>query len=253
MRCAYLFVPAFVGLVLAQPPSQPTETPVKLKAGKDMVRAVQVRPAGSGPFPAVVVLHGDFGLTSWVKMQAHRLADKGYFVVAVDLYDGELPKTVEEAHILERGLQDQRVLAAIKAAVDHLGEQADVRKGAVGILGWDSGGGYALDAAIADRRIKATILCYGRLTTDPKRLASLQGPVLALFGGKDEGIPPTTIEQFKRAMHKAGKSATIHVYPRCGNSFMDPDSPYVEGPADRAAIADAWAKIDAHLERELKK
>ena len=65
------------------------------------------------------------------------------------------------------------------------------------------------------------------------KLASLDGNVLALFGGKDEGISLATIEQFKKAMAKAGKSLTIHVYPECGNSFMDPDSPYLEGKADK--------------------
>jgi carboxymethylenebutenolidase len=206
---------------------------------------------GTGPFTSVIMLHGDFGLTPWVKKQAHRLAGKGYFVLAVDLYNGELPKTVEEAHILERGLEDQRVLAHIKTAVDYLTARRDIRGSAIGILGWDCGGGYALDAAMADRRLKAAVLCYGRVTTDPKRLATLEGPVLALFGGKDEGIPPATIEQFKKAMQAAGKPLAMHVYPECGNSFMDPDSPYLEGAPNHAAIADAWSRIEKHLRKAL--
>src|SRR5438876_10623462 len=93
-----------VGLLLTQPVSIPTETAIKIKSGKELVRARQVQPAGKGPFLAVIIVHGDFGLTSWTRKQAVRLAEKGYFVLAVDLYDGELPKTVEDAHILERGL-----------------------------------------------------------------------------------------------------------------------------------------------------
>jgi carboxymethylenebutenolidase len=234
--------------LLAAQPAPPTESSVKLPSGK---RAVQFRPAGAGPFPAVVVLHGDFGLTAWVKQQARRLADKGFLVLAVDRYDGDLPKTIEEAHILDRGLEDSRVLAEVKAAVDYLAGHKDARKDAIGVLGWDAGGGYALDAAIADRRLKTAVLCYGRLTTDPKPLAALQGPVLGIFGGRDEGIPPATIEQFKKAMTKAGKSTTVYVYPDCSGSFMDPDSPHFEGRADRAAIADAWAKIETHLAKAL--
>jgi carboxymethylenebutenolidase len=199
------------------------------------------------------MLHGDFGLTAWVKQQAHRVAEQGHVVLAVDRYNGELPKTIEDAHILDRGLEDERVLADIKAAVDHLARHKDVRKGAIGVLGWDSGGGYALDAAIADRRLKTAVICYGRLTTDPQPLAALQGPVMGIFGAKDEGIPPATIEQFKKAMRKAGKSAMVHVYPKCGGCFMDPDSPHAEGRPDRAAIADAWAKIEAHLRQNLLK
>lgn len=247
--------PMLLAIVLfalaAQPMAEPTETSINLQAGKHTARAVQVRPVGAGPFPAVVMLHGDFGLTAWVKQQARRLAEKGYVVLAVDRYNGDLPKTIEDAHILDRGLEDARVLADIKAAVDHVASSKAVRHGAIGILGWDSGGGYALDAAIADRRLKTAVICYGRLTTDPQPLAMLTGPVLGIFGGKDEGIPPETIEQFKKAMNKAGKSAIVHVYPQCAGSFMDPDSPHFEGQPDRAAIADAWTKIEAHLAKTL--
>jgi carboxymethylenebutenolidase len=245
-----LLVSAFVA---AQQPPRTLGTKITLENGTAKFRAVQVQQPGKGPYPAVVMLHGDFGLTEWTRKQADRLAEKGYLVLALDLYDGELPKSVEEAHILERGLEERRVLAGIKAAVDHLESLSTARKGPIGIIGWDCGGGYALDAAIADRRLKAAVMCYGRVTTDAKRLASLEGNVLALFGGKDEGIPPATIEQFKKAMARAGKPATIHVYSECGNSFMDPDSPYFEGKADHAAIADAWAKIEAHLDRALRK
>ncbi len=241
----------FALIAAAQTLAHPSETDIKLHAGKRTVRTVQYRPAGTGPFRAVVMLHGDFGLTKWVKRQAHRLAEKGYLVLAVDRYDGRLPKTVEDAHILDRGLEDERVLADIKSAVDHLAGHRDVPKGAIGVIGWDSGGGYALDAAMADRRLKTAVVCYGRLTTDPQPLAALQGPVLGIFGGKDEGIPPETIAQFKKAMAKAGKSAIVHVYPQCGGCFMDPDSPYFAGRPDRAAVADAWAKIEAHLAKAL--
>jgi carboxymethylenebutenolidase len=239
------------GVAVAQPASQPTESAVKLKAGKASVRAVLLRPAGAGPFPAVVMLHGDFGLTAWVKQQARRVAETGYLVLAVDRYGGELPRTIEDAHILDRGLEDERVIADTKAAIDYLAGHKDTRKDAIGVLGWDSGGGFALDTAIADRRLKTAVVCYGRLTTDPRPLANLQGPVLGIFGGKDPGIPPETIAQFKQAMTKAGKSAIVHVYPECGSCFMEPDSPHFEGQPDRAAIADAWAKLEAHLGKTL--
>src|SRR5579862_8631112 len=110
-------------LALAQA-AAPAEATVKLRSGT----AFQVRPAGPGPFPAVVLLHGDFGLNAWVKQQARRLAGKGYFVLALDFYRGELPKTVEEAHILERGLPEDRVVADIDAALAHLAALPEVRK-----------------------------------------------------------------------------------------------------------------------------
>jgi carboxymethylenebutenolidase len=240
-------------LGVAQQSESATGVRIELKSGKQSFHALRFQPPGKGPFPAVVIVHGEFGLTDWTRRQAVRLAEKGYLVLAIDLYDGELPKTIEEAHILERGLDERRVVAQARTAVDYLEQLPIARKDALGILGWDAGGGYALDAAIRDKRLKAAITCYGRLTTDPAQLAPLAARVLAIFGGKDEGIPAATIEQFQKAMQKAGKSLAVQVYPKCGHGFMDSTSPYLDGPPDQAAVADAWAKIEAHLDKTLSR
>ena len=47
---------------------------VSFRSGKDTIRALQYRPAGNGPFPAIVVVHGEFGLTDQIKDHALRLA-----------------------------------------------------------------------------------------------------------------------------------------------------------------------------------
>src|SRR5262249_47071260 len=208
---------------------------------------------GRWAWAAVILVHGDFGPTNWVKKQAERLASKSFATLAIDLYRGELPKDIEEAHILERGLPEERVQADLKAAVEFLSAKAEIRKEAIGILGFDMGGGHALDGAIRDGRFRAVVNCYGRVPTEAKTVASLQAPVLALFAGKDEGIPQRTIDQFRAAMKKGGKRASIHVYPKCETGFLDPHSPYASGPAPKEAIADAWSKIEQFLAAELER
>jgi carboxymethylenebutenolidase len=227
---------------------------VAYAAGQDTVQAMLFRPAGEGPFPAMVVIHGDFGLNDWVKVQARRIARQGYMTLAVDLYRGEVVTTLLDAHIMDRGLPDNRVEADLRGAVDYLTSRADVRGDAIGIMGWDMGAGFALDTAIRDPRIRATVICYGRLTTEPQLLAPLQASVLGIFGGQDEGITPETIEQFRAAMHKAGKRlAGIHVYPDCGHGFMNPVTQPVASRQETAEVADAWRKIEAYLAAELKR
>jgi carboxymethylenebutenolidase len=258
MRCLLALVlllpaPRVAAQTKAPPVGVSAET-VAYRAGKDNVKAVRYRPAGKGPFPAVVVIHGDRGPTEWVKQQARRLAEKGYVAVAVDLYRGELPKTVEEAHILERALPEEQVLANLKAAVDHLTASKEVRKERIGVLGWDMGGGYALDGAMRDERLRAVVVCYGRLSTDPEALAKLRAPVLGIFAAKDEGISPDTIKRFEAAMKKAGKRLTgVHVYAECDNGFMDPSNPDTPRAAATAATADAWRRIEAFFAEELKR
>jgi carboxymethylenebutenolidase len=240
--------------LLVAPPGEIRVEKVQLPSGQDRVQAFRYRPAGAGPFPALLVLHGDFGLTPWVKDQARRLAEKGYVTLAVDLYRGELPQDIEEAHILERGLPEGRVLRDLRAATDYLEKQQDVNKNKIGIIGWDMGGGYALVGATRDRRLRAVVNCYGRLITDANALKGLDGAFLGIFAARDEGIPPETIERFKSAMKKAARrSAGLHVFADADNGFMDPQSPYRLGPPMPAAIAQAWRYIDEFLTRELKK
>jgi carboxymethylenebutenolidase len=252
-------VRSVVGLLVlagcAAPPTHgTTDEPMEYRSGKDAVRGLLSRPAGEGPFPAVVVVHGDFGLNDSIKQQARRLADRGYLALAVDLYRGEVPGDVMDAHILGRGLPDDRVLADLKGATDSLVARKDVRPDAVGIIGWDMGGGYALDAACADPRLRAVVNCGGRLTTEPDLLAPLQAPVLAVFAGKDAGFSPDTVRQFEAAMKKAGKRvADVHVYEECGPEFMDPAS--ADGASQPAADAraEAWKHIETYLAGELKR
>jgi carboxymethylenebutenolidase len=252
---AVVLLPLALAVGAAKPPAKaPPPESVSYRSGKETVRAVLCRPAGKGPFPAVVVVHGDFGLTKWVKEQAGRLAAKGYVALAIDLYRGEVAKDLEEAHILDRGLPENRALGDLKAAVDYLSALPGVNAECVGALGWDMGGGYALDAATRDRRLRAVVVCYGRLTTDAKLLAGLHAPVLGIFAAKDEGIPPETLKRFRAAMEKAGKRvAGLHIYPNCNTGFMDPASPYLTGPHPAAAVADAWSKIEGFFAGELKR
>jgi carboxymethylenebutenolidase len=249
MNCILALIAA---LLVAQADGDIEGKKVRFVNGKVGFQALEYVPAGKGPFPAIIVVHGDFGLTPWTQKQCSRLAAKGYHVLALDLYNGQLAKDVEQAHILERGLEDAKVHAQLKLAVDRLSKTTGVRKDAIGILGWDIGGGFALDMALRDDRLKAAVNCYGRLTTDAKELANLHPALLCLFAGKDEGIPRETIDQFKAVLKKAGKEAAIHVYADSPACFMDPDSPYHGGRVDAKVIADAWDRIEKHLAASLR-
>ncbi len=228
---------------------------VTYAAGAASGRGWLYQPTGPGPFPAVIVVHDDYGLTEWVKRQAEHLAERGYLALAVDLYHAQAVGDVMDAHIMSRGLPQDQVMAELKAAADYVTRHPDARGGDLGILGWGMGGGYALDAALQDDRLRAVVTCYGRLTTDPALLAPLQASVLGIFAGRDEGISPETIGQFRTAMRRAGKRlAGIHVYPECGHGFLNPQEPYASGSAGAdatRAAADAWGKIDAFLAAEL--
>jgi carboxymethylenebutenolidase len=235
------------------PPGQ--ETPVEFAAARagEKGKGLLVRPAGSGPFPPVVLLPGDYGLDERMRAFARRLAGKGCLVLAVDLFRGEVARDVEEAHILGRALPEDRVAADIRGAVGLLVKHPDVKQGPLAVVGWQLGGGYAIDSAIADPRITAVVTCYGSLPTEAKTLGPMRASVLGIFAGKSEGLPPETIEAFRRAMTKAGKKlAEIYTFQDQGDGFMNPaPGPGAAARADSAAAEEAWKKIDDYLGAEL--
>ena len=63
-------------------------------------------------------------------------------------------------------------------------------------------------------------------------------PVLAMFGGGDEHIPPAQIEAFDRNLDDAGVEHEIVVYPGAPHSFFDRRQ---EDYAD--ASEDAWRRV----------
>lgn len=232
-----------LGCAAAPAPTRPQT--VSFPVGRETGGGFFAQPTeGAGPRPAVILVHEDMGLDAGMRARAERLADAGFAVLAVDLFRGKVLDNIEDAHIVERGLPEGRAVADIKAAADWLAKQPGIDGRRLGIVGWDMGAGYALDAAIADPRLSTCVVCYGRLTTDAKLLAPLRASVLGVFGGADEGISPTTIAQFLMAMEKAGKPvAGLHLYAGAPHGFMTPGKDGAESPA----AADAWRRITEYL------
>ncbi len=206
-------------------------------------------PESHGNHPAVIVIQEWWGLNDWVKEQADRFAAKGYVAIAPDLYRGKVASDQNTAHELMRGLAHDRAMADLTNAFKYLATRKDVDAKRIGVIGWCMGGGYALDLALAEPKIAATVINYGHLVADPAAVKPLSGPILGNFGEKDQGIPPKDVEAFEKALKAAGKSADIKIYPGCGHAFMNPNNTqgYVKPAAD-----DAWKRIDAFFAKALK-
>ena len=222
---------------------------VSYKSGDENVQGVLYAPSGNGPFPALIVIHEWWGLNDWVKEQASKLADQGYVTLAIDLYRGKVATTPDMAHEIMRGVPDDRAARDLHAAVEFLAAQSNVSKNKIGVIGWCMGGGYALNAALHESTLKAAVINYGHLATDPTQLASINAAILGIFGGKDRGIPVDDVNKFADALKKAGKKVEIKIYPDAGHAFENPNNK--EGyRADDAA--DAWKRTVAFLAAELK-
>lgn len=223
---------------------------VSYKSGDETVSGMLYAPAGKGPFPAIIVIHEWWGLTDWVKEQASKLADEGYVALAVDLYRGKVADNPDLAHELMRGLPEDRAVRDLKAAYDFLSAQANVRKDRIGSIGWCMGGGYSLDAAIAEPGLAAAVINYGHLATETDTLKKIQAPILGSFGRKDGGIPPESVKKFQQQMEGLGKKIEVKIYPEAGHGFENPNNKQAYRADD---TADAWQRTVVFLASTLKK
>jgi carboxymethylenebutenolidase len=236
------------------------DTPVAAAAGGPAAQGVRGEPVEYGEFggylarpaapprAALIVIHEWWGLNDNIREMARRLAAEGYLALAVDLYDGGVADTDEEARALMSAAtaSPERIDAHLVAAFRWLEAQEGVER--VGSIGWCFGGAYSLQTALLlPDELDAAIIYYGRLETDAARLARLQMPILGIFGGRDRGIPLESVLEFESRLQALGKTAEIVVYDEADHAFANPSGTRY----DPEAAADAWRRTLAFLAEHL--
>jgi carboxymethylenebutenolidase len=222
---------------------------VSYQSGNETVSGILYLPQGNGPFPALVVIHEWWGLNDWVKEQASKLADEGYAALAIDLYRGKVATTPDDAHELMRGVPQDRTTQDLLAATSFLRAQKNVDPARVGTIGWCMGGGYALDLAVNDPRLKAAVINYGHLASTAETVKKINAAVLGIFGGQDKGIPVSSVREFEALMRQQGKKVEIVIFPDAGHAFENPNNKAGYRPEDAQK---AWQKTVEFLGQNLK-
>ncbi len=194
------------------------------------------RPEGAQNGPGLIVIHEWWGLNDNIRAMARRLAGEGYTALAVDLYGGAVAEDRDAAYALMKATNGNP-----SAAEDNL-RQADrylrqeTGANAVASVGWCFGGAWSLNTALLlPDSLNAAVIYYGHLVTDPDRLATLQMPILGIFGAEDQGIPLESVEAFSSALEGLGKEATIVVYPGADHAFANPSGHNYQPEAAEAA------------------
>jgi carboxymethylenebutenolidase len=208
-------------------------------------------PDGSGPFPALVIVHEWNGLVDRVRQVADDLAAEGYVTLAVDLFDGRVGSNPDENRALVSEVQSnpEKMIANMNAAVAYLKGRPDVT-GRVGAMGWCFGGGIALSFGLDGDDHDATAIFYGQLIDDPSRLAALDHEVYGTFARLDQGPSPESVASFEAALRAAEIPNDLHIYDEVNHGFwlhVDQDPDVRGGPA-----RDAWLRLTAYLDRALR-
>lgn len=258
---------------------------VRIPAVGITLAGVVYRPAGTGPFPAVVALHGCAGLTGrdgkimpreedW----AQKLVAEGFVVLLPDSYS---PRgLVSQCRVRERKVRASRERRDdAHAARRWLQQQAYVKHNAVSLLGWSNGATGVLYAMRAERptrpgrrfRVvgtdfaKAVAFYPGCRTLLDAGDFKPRAPLLVLMGQADDWTPAKPCEAMVSRAKTLGGDATFVGYPGAYHDFDVPDRPVtvLKGLAftgagtggdahtgtDPAARADALKRVPQFLAR----
>jgi len=208
------------------------------------------RPKGAkGPLPGLIVIHEWWGLNDNIRAMTRRLAGEGYTALAVDLYAGKNATDPQAAMALMQAADANEAagIANVKAAYDYL--VTEQKAGTVGTIGWCFGGGWSLKTALAlPDKVDATVMYYGKVVTDTKALEPLKMPILGNFAGDDQGIPPSAVKEFEKALKADGKTVDIKIYEGANHAFANPS-----GKAYKPEAAeDAWKRTVAFFKKNLR-
>ncbi len=206
------------------------------------------RPAGSGPWPGLIVIQEWWGLDNQTKSIADRFAGAGYLSFAPDLYHGEAAQLGdgEKATALVQKYAPGAP-ADLQAAFDALKKLPDC-SGKVGSVGFCFGGRMSLALGIS-RPLNALVTFYGGgMQQLFDQLGAIKCPVLGLFGDQDVSIPAGTIEQFDQLLDKIGVQHEVIVYPNSGHAFFRDIDPKAYRPE---AAKDAWERVTKFFKANL--
>lgn len=203
------------------------------------------KPAADGDFPGIIMIHEWWGLNDNIKQMAEKLASHGYVVLAVDLYEGQVGTTADEARQLRTSFEQSQWTENMNSAVSYLEKQ--YTPSSMGSIGWCFGGGQSLNLALNNENMDATVIYYGQLVTDTQELSKINWPILGIFAELDSGIPPETVNEFEAALNNVGINNDIYIYPEVNHAFANPSG-------DRYApdeSKDAWDKTLKFFDQNL--
>lgn len=213
---------------------------IQLQVKDKTANAYLAKPQHGGP--GILVLHAWWGLKPFFKQVCDRLAEQGFVVLAPDLYQGHIAKTVDEAKALLEQRDFELMVDTVKAAKDHL---VSLRVGkSIAVVGFSMGAALSLQVAENEPDVSAAVLFYGSGGENP---GQVKAKVLGHFSDADEWEPLDDVKALEAGMKSAGVDVTFHIYPKAGHWFVEEDRPEF----DSAASLLAWSRTFEFLRSNL--
>ncbi|RCJ23500.1 dienelactone hydrolase [Nostoc sp. ATCC 43529] len=200
-------------------------TKVKIPNNDLEIDAYLAQPAHQGTFAAVIVFPEIFGINSNIRDIVKLIAKQGYVVIAPAMYQriapgfeadfspehvGFSPEAYQLGLEYYQQVKYQDILSDIQAAIAYLKTLPNVKKDAIGVIGFCFGGHVAYIAAtFPDIKATAsfygagiTTSSYGEKTPTINRTSQIKGTIYAFFGTRDTLISQEETEEIEAELKR---------------------------------------------------
>jgi carboxymethylenebutenolidase len=224
-------------------------TRLQTAAGDTEAYLASARPSPGRP---VLLLHAWWGLTEVIRDLADRLAGDGFTVLAPDLFDGTVLRTIEEAKAHQQEAEadevsENRLHGRVGAAFDHLLALPDLTGERAAVIAFSFGAWYG--ARLADRRPEAAVVViyYGgiggsELPGDPDK--GIRPAYLGHFAAEDP-YQDDAGSMMQLAQERTGSEA--YMYDGTHHWFAEPDRPEFDAEASELAYGRTVEFLRANL------
>lgn len=229
------------------PPGKLHSDPVSYADGGHRYESVLCEPGSASLLPAVIILHGLFGLQDMDSGFAARLAGEGY-VTLVHGWQTEDPDP-----------SDREIVSGVGAAAAWLSRRESVDADRLALIGICRGGTLALLSAASMDLFRAVVSLYGQARYpchDQRRpvspidcLESINAPVLLVHGEADRTFPVEESRALARRLRALGKRHATGYFAGAGHGFL------LEGHRnhDPVAAQQAWPVLLRFLDGEARR
>lgn len=217
--------------------------------------------SGSGPFPAVVVMHGGGGVHGWVTDFGSTISDWGYVTLVIDTYGSRNIRSTREIGY-KKGAFHQ--IADVYGGYRFLSKLDFVDAKRIAVLGFSRGGHTALNAIGEEQSLPyylnnglaksgdfaAAVAIYPHCK-DQENIVH-KAPVLILIGDRDRQPNLDCSADVVNRSKALGLKSVLHIYPGVTHSYF---SKQIRNPSfeyDSSAVDDTEQRTKAFLAKHLR-
>jgi carboxymethylenebutenolidase len=211
------------------------------------MRGYLVKPAGEGPFPAVLVVHENRGLNPYIEDVARRVAVEGFLALAPDGLSpiGGYPGNDDDGKVMQKSLDGDKLFTDLLNSARFL-KGHELSSGKLGATGFCYGGGVVNKLAVSmGADLNAGVPFYG-IAPATGDVAKIEAPLMMQYAEDDPRVNASQ-EEYRKALEANNKNFVMYTYEGTHHGFHNNSTPRY----NEAQAKIAWERTISFFKQHL--